>query len=322
MSSANIKTTQKCSEGNTKPQSVEKLQRNFCFTLNNYNDIEIKVLKDLTCKYIVFGKEVGESGTPHLQGYVEFKNACSFSALKKRIGKRAHIERRFGTSKDAAGYCCKGTQDKPGDLSYSFFFENYGANADVYEWGEISSQGARADLKQIQEDIMEGKTVDQITMEDPIKFHQYGRTLNKIEDIRMRSIFRTEMTQGIWYWGKTGVGKSHKAFEGFHPSTHYVYPYDNGWWDGYCQQPIVVLNEFRGRMHMTFSKLLNLVDKWPCLVKRRCREPMPFVSKTVIITSSECPKKCYSNINPETGLEDFDEDFEQLLRRFKIVEVK
>ena len=95
MSAPNSKTTQKCSGGNTKPQSVEKLQRNFCWTLNNFLDDEIKVLKDLSCKYIVFGKEIGATGTPHLQGYVEFKNACSFSALKKRIGKRAHVEMRW-----------------------------------------------------------------------------------------------------------------------------------------------------------------------------------------------------------------------------------
>lgn len=292
------KITQKCSGGNTNPRA-----RHYCVTLNNYSEEDYKNFCGAKCKYIVVGKEVGESGTPHLQTYVEFDEGVSLSSLKKRLMcKSLHAEQRYGTAEQASDYCKK--------------------DGDYFEKGTLSKQGARKDLLKLKDEILKGKKVDDICLEDPIKFHQYGRTLNKIEDLRMRKLFRTEMTLGIWYWGKTGVGKSHKAFEGYTPETHYVYPYDNGWWDGYCQQDIVVFNEFRGKEHMKFSKMLNLVDKWPMVVKRRNREPLPFLSKKVIITSSESPKWCFGEENPETGQVTIDEDFGQLLRRFKIIKLE
>uniref|UniRef100_UPI004047B5D6 hypothetical protein n=1 Tax=Limnohabitans sp. TaxID=1907725 RepID=UPI004047B5D6 len=125
---------------------------------------------------------------------------------------------------------------------------------------------------------------------------------------------RTEMTQGIWYWGKTGVGKSHKAYEGFDPCTHYVVANDGGWWDGYTGQETVIFNEFRGSV--TFSELLDLCDKWPKTVKRRNREPAPFLAKTLIITSSMAPEDVYRNILSN------EESLDQLNRRFQVIHLE
>lgn len=159
---------------------------------------------------------------------------------------------------------------------------------------------------------MSGKKVDDLVLENPMIYHKYGRTLNKIEDLRMRREYRIEMTKGIWYWGGTGVGKSHKAFEGYDPKTHYVLPNDNGWWDGYTGQDVVIINDFRGEMKYNF--LLQLVDKWPMTVKRRNREPIPFVSRLVIITSSLAPSDIYNRRLIE-------DDIGQLLRRFDVQQV-
>jgi len=48
--------------------------RNFVFTLNNYSEEEHEtLLKCDSFKYIIIGREIGDSGTPHLQGYAELK---------------------------------------------------------------------------------------------------------------------------------------------------------------------------------------------------------------------------------------------------------
>lgn len=262
--------------------------RGYCYTLNNWTEEEYRDLTKVKCRYQVIGREVGESGTPHLQGYIYFDNPRAFTAVRKLCA-RWHIEMARGDASENINYCTK-------DGNYE-------------EFGDRPRQGRRVDLDELKEEILGGKRVEDIAMEQPLTYHMYGRTLNKIEDIALRKRFRTEMTQGIWYWGETGVGKSHKAFDGFNPETHYVWPNDNGWWDGYIGQDTVIINDFRGEIR--YNELLNLVDKFPYSVKRRCREPMPFTSKTVIITSSLSPEQIYNHRNDEDKIE-------QLLRRFKV----
>ena len=52
---------------------VAQRSKNFMWTLNNYTEEEETLLKAIDCKYMVWGYEVGASGTPHLQGSTIFK---------------------------------------------------------------------------------------------------------------------------------------------------------------------------------------------------------------------------------------------------------
>jgi len=269
--------------------------RRWCFTLHNYTEEDIKRLLQHNTTYIIFGKEIcPDTGRPHLQGYMEFKSETSRRTQIKKLHPTIWLKKSRGDAEDNEKYCSK--------------------DGDYYEKGEAKMQGKRSDLERVAKELMETSlTVDEIAVDSPTFYHQYGRTLSKIEDIKMRKKYRTEMTKGIWLYGKTGVGKSHQAFENFTPETHYVYPNDNGWWDGYAQQETVIINEFRGQI--AYGELLDLVDKYPKSVKRRGREPLPFTSKLIIITSSLSPAEVYKNLSQNDTLE-------QLIRRFDIKELK
>lgn len=264
--------------------------RAWCFTLNNYTEEEQQVIRDVPCVYLIFGREKGEEGTPHLQGYIYFENAKTLKTLKKLLGPRAHVEVAKGNSVQNREYCSK--------------------QGDFEELGDCPHQGERKDLQVVCDNIKNGlTTVDLIALENPITYHKYGRTLAKVEDITLRKRFRNWMTEGVWYYGETGVGKSHRAYEGYSADTHYNWKYDGGWQDGYTGQEVVIVNEFRGQIPM--CDLLMLVDKWPYEVRRRGREPAPFLAKKVIVTSSMDPAGVYVNMGHDK--------IEQLLRRFTVV---
>lgn len=102
--------------------------RNWCFTLNNYTSDDIDSIKAINCRYLIFGKEVGASGTPHLQGYIEFDKSVRFSYVKKLFPK-AHLEPRTKPREANIKYC-----KKEGD-----FFERHGEplsgkNAEGLDW--------------------------------------------------------------------------------------------------------------------------------------------------------------------------------------------
>ena len=91
--------------------------RGWCFTINNYTEEDENFAYSLAwgAKYCVVGKEVGESGTPHLQGFVYFENPRSFGGIKE-LHETAHWEPMKGTALQAAEYCKK--------------------DGDFFEWGE------------------------------------------------------------------------------------------------------------------------------------------------------------------------------------------
>lgn len=78
--------------------------RNWCFTLNNYDQDDIKnLIEEFGTSSYIFQEEKGE--TEHLQGAVFMKNAIEFSSVKK-ICERAHWE-KCNNKRAAIRYCQK-----------------------------------------------------------------------------------------------------------------------------------------------------------------------------------------------------------------------
>lgn len=81
---------------NTKTKQISPAKR-WCFTLNNYTDDEISSIVPVfneRCRLGLFSKEVGDSGTPHLQGYLEFKTKLRPNSLG--LTNKIHWEKAKG----------------------------------------------------------------------------------------------------------------------------------------------------------------------------------------------------------------------------------
>lgn len=86
--------------------------KNWCFTLNNWTEPELQHISDyassnVTVVYLVAGREIGDSGTPHLQGFVCFSGRKALAQVRSEISARAHFEPSRGTPEEASTYCKK-----------------------------------------------------------------------------------------------------------------------------------------------------------------------------------------------------------------------
>jgi len=212
--------------------------RGWVFTVNNYSHEEDKSINELGSaegtRYLVFGREKGENGTPHLQGYIELRSVARLSGVKKLIP-RAHWEARKGTPDEAEKYCKK--------------------EGDYQEFGVPLAQGKRRDLEEVASMVRDGASMREVDAVAPALAVQYHRGLMAMMSRQMKD--RAEPPEVVWLWGLTGTGKTREAVEG--PS---FYMKDGTkWWDGYEQQEKIVIDDFDGSW--PFRDFLRLLDRYP-----------------------------------------------------------
>lgn len=192
--------------------------RRWCFTLNNYTDNDISEISSWETTYTVFGREVGESGTPHLQGFIVFPKPKRLSLLKK-LHSGLHWEVARGTSQQASDYC-----KKDGDYIESGIFP--------------ASQGRRNDLEAA---IITLKSdgLSAVAREHPTVFVKFSRGLRDI-NLFLHESYNHSNVRGYWIWGPPGTGKSHFARS---LSDSIFIKDQNKWWDGYDGELNVILDD-------------------------------------------------------------------------------
>lgn len=96
-------------EGNTKSACHKQIapSKYWCFTLNNptMEDISSIVPTFSPLGEFIVGEEIGDSGTPHLQGFVKFKKKTR--PAKIAFEGRAHWEKCKGNERQNTDYCQK-----------------------------------------------------------------------------------------------------------------------------------------------------------------------------------------------------------------------
>lgn len=251
--------------------------RNFTFTYNNYPSTLL--VDELACKYIIYGKEVGESGTPHLQGFVSFPSPHTLvSVIKKLPGCHVEVARNAVA---AVEYCKKeGQFTERGEAPLS---PKEAADKGVSQRWALAKEGRFTELPP-----------------ENIKTYEYiKRKFTEVADI--------DTLDHEWRFGPSGSGKSRSTREEF-PGL-----YNKGvskWWDGYNHEDVVLVEDWDPKttehLGSRYLKIWGDHYAFPAEVKGGSLMVRP---KKVIITSQYSIEQCFSD----------PEDRAALNRRFKQV---
>lgn len=259
--------------------------RGWCWTINNPTGWDIVDIERLTEKstYTIYGKEVGEEGTPHLQGYSYFKERKSFKQFKELLP-RAHIEKQKGSFAQAIDYCKK--------------------DDDWKEWGTPPSgpQGQKDKWKLVLRLAREGK-LDDIEQQFPAIFLRYHSKLSSLFKPD-KPLIITELTNEWWY-GKTGTGKSKELWERY--PSHYSKSL-NKWWDGYNNEQVVAIEEWSPKNEITASFLKIWADRYPFTAEIKGGTLQKVRPLKIIVLSNYMPEECFTE----------EQDLLPIKRRFKI----
>jgi len=246
--------------------------RNFMFTLNNYTDEHIEKLAQLPCRAMGYGKEIGENGTPHLQGWVCFENARVFNAVRKKfLG--AHLEIMRSRLETNRKYCMK--------------------DGDYFERGDIPvTQEAKG---QMEKDRWERiKTLAQEGKVEEIEGGVYCRlfkTLKAIAAEHAPKLVANDKLDNLWYYGASGTGKSKLARQD-NPGAYIKL--NNKWWDGYNGEDVVIIDDFDKYDIGLSGHLKRWSDHYPFPAEYKGGVKL-IRPKRIIVTSNYTPEEIWDD---------------------------
>jgi len=264
--------------------------RRYVFTWNNYPAEAEALLKALFIRrnglYLICGREVGDSGTPHLQGYIHFESTTSFKTLKRELPS-CHIEQAKGNTTENKNYC-----SKDGD-----FFELGEAPLDKGVatkelWKKLLAAAKEGNWQWIQEQH------PRLWILHNTKF----MSLREPKSLVMNDI------QNEWWYGATGTGKSRLAWEKY--GSICFQKMLNKWWDGYDMEPVVIIEEWSPKNDVTSSALKIWADRYPFTAQIKGGVLQKIRPQKIIVISNYRLSDCFGDSR----------DLEPIARRFVEIE--
>lgn len=251
------------------------------FTINNPAKSDVEAI---TCEQnfraIVYQFEIApETGTPHIQGYVEFSRSMRPASVQKILGGRAYIYVRLGSQSDAVRYVTKTDTRRPGSDPM-----RYGTLKDECLGGHSAFEDLREALESSDQISKVAKDHFEMLMKYRCSAIWY-RNLNPPKRDWKPSV-------DVFY-GDPGTGKTRSAAEKY-PSAYWLAPPNvrGGpiWFTGYEGEEDIIIDDFYG--WMPWTQLLRLIDRYPMVVHVH-GNVVPFLGKRIIFTSNVHPKKWY-----------------------------
>lgn len=266
--------------------------RSWFGTRNNYTpeqaDAMVAKIESIGYTRAVIGKEVGESGTPHLQWMVTFKDAYHWNDVRLFF-EGSHVE-ACRNADAAAKYCAK----------EAIFWES-----------DKRQQGNRTDLKKVQDMIERGHDLREVAMSAPSTFMKYPGGVQKYYELFNSNKTRSEsweLAEHAWFFGPTACGKTKFAVKSMRDRDITFWKSSittNGFWNGYDMQEGIIFDEVRGDL-MKFHQWLEVLDIYEHRVNIK-NSSRNIVSDNIIITSNVDPYTMWKNRS--------EEDIKQLIRR-------
>ena len=226
--------------------SINNAKRYFCFTINNPSSDDDKQLDNLcsndNVRYLCYGREMGESKTPHYQGYVEFLKPQRFSWIKKRLA-RAHLEPKKGSRTQARDYCFK-------EDTAPF----------IYGQWKPDRQGDRNDLLAVRNQLLNVElNLSDIEHDNFTHFCKYNRYFT---DFHNRHLAKRDWETKVYvFHGATASGKTRAASQ--MPNSGQI-DYSHGFFEGYRNQDVVIFDDVKNPVNLFGRRLfLRITDRYP-----------------------------------------------------------
>lgn len=262
------------------------MSKYWCWTANNPPE-DVSALADMEgVQFMVYQKEVGENGTPHLQGYVVFRVRRRLSQVRNLffqvLNSYPHFEKRKGTHDQAKDYCTKDDTRAPG-CAPVFVGNDAG----------LGGQGKRNDLLSMKRALDEGKSELEIAESDET-FSVWAKYYKSIERYKRLKSVQSRQWPTITYvlYGPPGGGKTRWAAEKY-PDAYWLPKPGQGqtpFFDGYDGHETVVIDEFYG--WLPFDLLCRMCDRYPLMVNTK-GGMVSFYPKRIIFTSNAHPNEWY-----------------------------
>jgi len=213
-----------------------------------------------SASYACYGEEVAPtSAQEHLQAYIRFKHGKTKSSVVRllvgyhvTVCVRDNVADGFTIASENRKYCSK-TRDI--DPVPNAVFVEFGTLPPERTGSEEGGKRTREQWEEIKQLAKDDK-LDDVDAEIYIKHYS---TLKKIAKEHQVLPGSNEAPCGVWYYGKSGTGKSHAARVDY-PEAYLKLP--NKWWDGYTGQEHVLIDDFDKNHHMLAYHLKIWADKY------------------------------------------------------------
>lgn len=294
--------------------------RNLCFTVFGDPFTEGPPLLDFThsswqhVKYCVYQREIcPTTNRVHLQGYLELSQSKTYSALHNLLGlENAHFEKRYGSAKQARHYCLKPVAGCDCEVCRKEIATPTKLEG-PWEFGEMSSQGQRADLLEVKKAIDRGTSLKRIAQDNEL-FPTWVKFPKAFQMYRHMVTPERKVKPQVWLFiGPSGTGKTRTAMalaRGL-GSVYKVPPKHSGFWcDRYDNETVFLIDEMNGSK-MTPEFFNELLDWYPMDVPVHGTAGHQFNSPYVFICTNYHPRHWWRKRSPD--------QIKQTMRRIDIV---